>query len=71
MAANYPADTPRSRMLGSTWNYETASAGTRVHRARRRREKQGWIDVDATIREAREDEVQSLLEQGSWPLTED
>lgn len=68
MAANYPADTPRSRMLGSTWNYETASAGTPVHRARRRREKQGWTDVDATIREAREDYVEQLLQRGTWPV---
>jgi hypothetical protein len=48
-----------------------SQCGHAVHGALRRREKQGWIDVDATIREAREDEVQSLLEQGSWPLTED
>lgn len=71
MAVNYPADTPRSRMLGSSWNNETAGAGTQVHRARRRRERQGWIDVDAQIRESREDDVRDLLERGTYPATED
>jgi hypothetical protein len=57
-------------MLGSTWNYDTTSAGTRAHRARRRREKQGWTDVDDEIREARVDEVHDLLQRGTWPTPE-
>jgi hypothetical protein len=51
-------------MLGSLWNFQAAEARRSVRRARRRREKQGWLDVDALIHDAREDEVQSLLERG-------
>lgn len=70
MAANYPADTPRSRLLGSSWNFEAAGSGTRAHRARRRREKQGWLDVETEIQEARQDEVHDLLQRGSYPTQE-
>jgi hypothetical protein len=64
MAENFPADTLRSRMLGGSWNYETAGAAC-VRRAQRRREKQGWLNVDALIQDAPDDEVQSILERGS------
>jgi hypothetical protein len=43
MAANYPTDTPRGRMLGASWNFDPAR-DARDLRARRRREKAGWTD---------------------------